>query len=708
MRLLLLRLLGASLALGLIAGCSCDGPRTATQVIVVIDADDGVRAAASHLHVEVFGGPAGMTFPDAPRADQGFPVSEGSGWPRTLALAPENRDASRLYRVVATGEVGAGGAPVAVARVISGYVAGSVRMVRLYLRSSCAPDECEEDETCGESGTCVSAYIPPDRLPEYMSDGGMPVDAGPVDAPRMDGGDGGGDAGPTCPGGCDDGVDCTVDECVGGVCQHRADDTMCDDGVSCTVDACDETAGCSNTADDGMCADDGNECTAEVCDAMDDCRSVPVMAGIGCDDGLFCTGGEDACDGTGRCVGGADPCTGMLVCNEATDSCDGSCADDSGCPPDSDPAWSACAYTGGTCDNTGSRMRTVTTFTCTGGMCVTGSRGETDSAGCNRVTDGTSCGTGSCSASGPCAGFSGACGESGTRPTTCTDLVCGGGTCGVQTAPGPDEACSRDTDGFMCGSPSCTTEPCMPLPGECPLGGTALQTCVTPVCRVGSCTGTSVTMDTTSCTYNSDGDPCGVCPGDRCSAGICVMSGDCTDSDVPLDGGMDAPIGDGGLDAGMDAAPGRISLHLNEIDWVRSSGSDFVEVHNTAPTGGSIVDHAIFVVVLPSCMPASPVSPLTSIGPRGYATATGMLPSDSFGVALIRDTGTVPELIDAVAFSSGMPLSTSCFVGGTTVPFDTEPLSDGGSLASAGHRTNAATDPWQICSPTPGAANSCP
>lgn len=254
----------------------------------------------------------------------------------------------------------------------------------------------------------------------------------------------------------------------------------------------------------------------------------------------------------------------------------------------------------------------------------------------------------------------------------------------------------------------------MPLPGECPLSGTALQTCVTPVCRVGSCTGTSVTMDTTSCTYDSDGDPCGVCPGDRCSFGICSTSGDCTDSDVPLDGGMDAPIIDGGFDAGMDAPAGRdaggprISLHLNEVDWVRSSGSEFVEVHNTAPTGGAIDDHGIFVVVLPSCMPAAPVSPLTSIGPGGYATATGMLPNDSFGVALIRNTGTVPEVVDAVAFSSGMSIATSCFVGGTTVSFTTQALSDGGNGASAGHRNNAATDPWQVCSPTAGAANSCP
>ena len=75
---------------------------------------------------------------------------------------------------------------------------------------------------------------------------------------------------------CDDGLDCTADDCRRGRCENeprdgRCDDTTCtigrcdselgcvadpiscDDGVSCTVDACSEEEGCSSTPDDTLC-----------------------------------------------------------------------------------------------------------------------------------------------------------------------------------------------------------------------------------------------------------------------------------------------------------------------------------------------------------------------------------------------------------------------------------------------------------------------
>lgn len=75
---------------------------------------------------------------------------------------------------------------------------------------------------------------------------------------------------------CDDGLDCTRDECARGVCvneprDNRCDDTTCtvgrcdfargcvpdpiscDDGIPCTVDICLEEVGCGNTPDDALC-----------------------------------------------------------------------------------------------------------------------------------------------------------------------------------------------------------------------------------------------------------------------------------------------------------------------------------------------------------------------------------------------------------------------------------------------------------------------
>lgn len=75
---------------------------------------------------------------------------------------------------------------------------------------------------------------------------------------------------------CDDGLECTRDECTGGRCERvardgRCEDTRCtvgrcdlelgcvaepigcSDGVSCTVDECSEDEGCTSTPDDALC-----------------------------------------------------------------------------------------------------------------------------------------------------------------------------------------------------------------------------------------------------------------------------------------------------------------------------------------------------------------------------------------------------------------------------------------------------------------------
>lgn len=162
---------------------------------------------------------------------------------------------------------------------------------------------------------------------------------------------------------CDDGVDCTVDECVNGQCEYTPDDALCDDGDLCTTDKCDAVNGClhepvecpedqvcdaatgqcveclndddceddsfcngAETCVDGVCQDGTPPCPPEFCDEVDDvCAEVPAPAPItqceddtDCDDNLFCNGTEVCVDGI--CQDGAPPCTEDL-CDEDNDVC---------------------------------------------------------------------------------------------------------------------------------------------------------------------------------------------------------------------------------------------------------------------------------------------------------------------------------------------------------------------------------------------------
>ncbi|NIS28928.1 MAG: hypothetical protein GWO04_02725 [Actinobacteria bacterium] len=162
--------------------------------------------------------------------------------------------------------------------------------------------------------------------------------------PRSDGG--GVDAGPSeCPGGCDDGVACTVDQCVGGRCLQGPDDSLCapsercDPVSGCVPNRCSTDAECGadgiacngvEACVDGSCqtspgtsCDDGNPCTTDRCGAAG-CTSSPVdMDGDGAPamavGGVACEGGTDcADDDSGRRPGAAE------VCDTVDQDCDGS------------------------------------------------------------------------------------------------------------------------------------------------------------------------------------------------------------------------------------------------------------------------------------------------------------------------------------------------------------------------------------------------
>ena len=136
---------------------------------------------------------------------------------------------------------------------------------------------------------------------------------------------------------CDDGIACTVDLCLSGVCGNVPDDTVCADSDLCNgAEFCDQTNGCT-PGTPVVCLDDGNPCTDDRC-APDGSCGVPIDGT--CDDGDPCTT-ADRC-ASGVCVGGpvtacpddANPCTDD-VCNPASGTCgvavSGSCDDGDPC-----------------------------------------------------------------------------------------------------------------------------------------------------------------------------------------------------------------------------------------------------------------------------------------------------------------------------------------------------------------------------------------
>jgi len=211
----------------IVTGCS----KAATQVIVTIEAEPGVRLEGARLHLVVLGGVGRTTAPTASRLDRVLTpgVGEDPAYPFELALAPLDGDVGRSYSVTATAQT-ATGSFVGQVRLIGGYVEGETTTVRLLLEDACRTVVCGDDQTC-KAGACVDARTQGE------------VDAGMADAGQRDAGDqdaGERDAGPDDAGtpdagmqdaGADAGIDATVDvdECAAGI-----DD--CDDasGALCT------------------------------------------------------------------------------------------------------------------------------------------------------------------------------------------------------------------------------------------------------------------------------------------------------------------------------------------------------------------------------------------------------------------------------------------------------------------------------------------
>ncbi len=122
---------------------------------------------------------------------------------------------------------------------------------------------------------------------------------------------------------CNDGIGCTIDDCVDGFCIHTENNALCNDGVGCTIDECDSLGGgCQNTPSSSLC-NDGIFCTSDFCDAVSDCQHTGIDDL--CNDDNPCT--DDTCAaGSGCTFTPNDLCGGVVMETEAQDS---GCSDDS-------------------------------------------------------------------------------------------------------------------------------------------------------------------------------------------------------------------------------------------------------------------------------------------------------------------------------------------------------------------------------------------
>jgi photosystem II stability/assembly factor-like uncharacterized protein len=281
---------------------------------------------------------------------------------------------------------------------------------------------------------------------------------------------------------CDDGDDCTENQCVDGRCENPPviDGTLCtDNGTYCDgIEACQL----------GLCQSPGDPCPGTECNTCQESLGTCFdPAGTACtDDGDFCTGTEE-CDGAGTCASTGYPC-GAQMCDPIGEACV-DCLEDTDCP--------FCHI----CDGSGT--------------CVATPEGQDTKNECDPLI----CRTGDCDGSGNC----------GVEPdtTVCNDGLyctvndeCTGGIC-----DGTGRNCSAASDDCNTGVCNDTSDQCEPQPANQGLPcDDALYCTVGEVCNAsGDCTGGAAR----DCTAEND----------QCNVGACDDGGDtCYPDPAPLEG----------------------------------------------------------------------------------------------------------------------------------------------------------------------------
>lgn len=404
---------------------------------------------------------------------------------------------------------------------------------------------CDRCNLTGQEGTCTPA---PANDPGSPACGGSVVCNGSLnDCPIL------------CSSGCPANTWCSGQYCAakkapGAPCGAAGEclSSFCADGVCCDsacAGACDACSVANGATANGTCTLLGTSrvcrAAANGCDSEERCTgSSPdcpangyANAGTSCGQTSYgtwstCSVGstcgtsgtqtrsrtDQACDGSGACQ--AASTTESQACTRVTDG--------ASCGNTTWGAWTACSYADA-CATSGSRTRSRTDAVCAGGSCGMVMTTETDTAGCARTTDGTSCGSSTFGAWGTCS-YAGQCSESGTRTRTRTDAVCTSGTCGTATATETDTtACSRTTSGQSCGTTSTSAWTTCSYANTCSTSGSRTRTVTTYTCGSSACnTSTTTETDTTACGRSTSGQSCGTTQTSAWSA--CSYANGCSNS----------------------------------------------------------------------------------------------------------------------------------------------------------------------------------
>ncbi len=179
---------------------------------------------------------------------------------------------------------------------------GSGACVHVNNTASCEDgDPCTSGETCGD-GVCGGGG--PETCDDFNActvDVCDPI-AGCYHLPLLS---------PCCTGStsiCDDGNPCTTDLCdpTTAACSYENNTAPCSDGNACTVgDVCGGGT-CGGSPRD---CNDGNDCTRDECNVSVGCFSTPVADGSSCSDGLTCSTGDRCMAGTCQADVSACGCT---------------------------------------------------------------------------------------------------------------------------------------------------------------------------------------------------------------------------------------------------------------------------------------------------------------------------------------------------------------------------------------------------------------
>ncbi|MFK8002308.1 MAG: hypothetical protein AB8H86_22115 [Polyangiales bacterium] len=410
---------------------------------------------------------------------------------------------------------------------------------------------CLTNAQCASGEMCVNGECASRERPDGASEDAPGDDAGPGEdaGPETDGGTDAGpqmDAGPAvCDAACDTGNpcelgafncdtgepvceavgpategtacrevegECDVPETCDGVSMECPENARVEAGSACreASDVCDVTETCDGTSPacpiDAFAAT-GTTCPAGFCDGSGVC-SDSCTPGAACDPGVLCR------VGTVDCSGGAPSCE--LAGNDTNGSV---------CGTSENGSWSACSF-GSTCAETGTQTRPVTSYACNSGTC--GASIAMESRACTRSTDGAGCGSPSTGDWSACGGFDDACDLMGTRTRTVSTPSCSGGSCTV-TMSTQSEACSRNTNGVVCGSVSNGAWGSCGYSNSCDESAAQTRTVTTPTCGSGTCNNVNTTQ-TGICNRDTDGVMCGTTTTGlygscRSTGGFCSTSG---------------------------------------------------------------------------------------------------------------------------------------------------------------------------------------